>query len=99
MQEGSLVMCIKRQSGPWEDDFGIINAVRAKPKGIYVVDSVEVGNDGTMGLTLRELGTYYGIWDGVILPCLHAASRFEELLPPLCIPESLFNQSLEKITI
>lgn len=92
-------MCIKRQSGTWEDDFGPIYAPQAQLRGIYLVDSVEVATDGTIGIMLRELDTYYGIWNGVILPCLHAASRFEELLPPLCMPESIFNQSPEKITV
>lgn len=99
MQEGSLVMCVKKQHGPWRDDFGVIDAPNAVKNGIYLVNAIAIGNDGSAGLILRELPTYYGVWNGKIFPCTHRADRFVELLPPLCMPENHFNQSSKQITV
>lgn len=91
MQVGSLVTCIKTNINP-----SLHGAAVPELGEIYTITHMfEAVRDGTLLLNLAEFEPVFN--QGY--PMGYDADHFREIQPPMSIPESLFNQSPEKITV
>ena len=101
MQAGSLVECVEHSTGILR-----INGIEVKVMSdiavgtICTAESLEPSvfeGKPVLGILLNEDPDVYHPITGSRIHRL--ASKFREIQPPMSIPESLFNQSPEKVTV